>query len=88
MYGIFLYDSLNKEIFILRDRFGIKPLYFSNFNGNIIIASEIKSILEHPEFIFSVNYDCFDEFLKFRFITAPLTLMRLSVKCWFSYWNR
>ena len=43
MYGIFLYDSKNKEIFILRDRFGIKPLYFSNFKGNIIVASEIKS---------------------------------------------
>lgn len=76
MYGIFLYDSLNKEIFILRDRFGIKPLYFSNFKGNIIIASEIKSILEHPEFKFSVNYDCLDEFLKFRYITAPLTLIK------------
>ena len=76
MYGIFLYDSKNKEIFILRDRFGIKPLYFSNFKGNIIVASEIKSILEHPEFKFSVNYDCFDEFLKFRFITAPLTLIK------------
>ena len=50
MYSIFLYDSVSKEIFILRDRFGIKPLYFSNSNGNIIIASEIKSILEHQEF--------------------------------------
>ena len=55
MYSIFLYDSKNKQSFLLRDKFGVKPLYYAILNGIIIIASEIKSILEHPDFKFSIS---------------------------------
>ena len=50
--GIFsfaIWDSYKKELFIARDHFGIKPFYYTYKNNNFIFASEIKSILEHPE---------------------------------------
>lgn len=50
--GIFafaIWDEKGKELFLARDHFGIKPLYYAIRNGNFIFASEIKSILEHPE---------------------------------------
>lgn len=49
--GIFafaIYNDKTNELFIARDQFGIKPLYYSFTENNFIFASEIKSILEHP----------------------------------------
>ncbi len=50
--GIFsfaIWDTKNKSLFMARDHFGVKPLYYSFVNGNLVFASEIKSILEFPE---------------------------------------
>lgn len=50
--GIFafaIWDEMKKQIFIARDHFGIKPLYYTMKNGNLIFASEIKSLMKHPE---------------------------------------
>lgn len=49
--GIFafaIWNSKKEEIFIARDHFGIKPLYYSITNDNFIFSSEVKAILEHP----------------------------------------
>ena len=49
--GIFafaIYNDKTQEVFIARDQFGIKPLYYSTIENNFIFASEIKAILEHP----------------------------------------
>ena len=49
--GIFafaIYNDKTNELFIARDQFGIKPLYYSFTENNFIFASEIKAILEHP----------------------------------------
>ncbi len=50
--GIFafaIWDSGRKELYMARDHFGIKPFYYTFKNNNFIFASEIKSILSHPE---------------------------------------
>lgn len=50
--GIFAFAVWNekeKELFLARDHFGIKPLYYTIRNGNFIFASEIKAILKHPD---------------------------------------
>lgn len=50
--GIFafaIWNERDKELFLARDQFGIKPLYYTIKNGNFIFASEIKSILKHPD---------------------------------------
>jgi asparagine synthase (glutamine-hydrolysing) len=50
--GIFafaIWNSKTKELFLARDHFGIKPLYYSIKNDNFIFASEIKAILKHPD---------------------------------------
>lgn len=49
--GIFafaIWNSKKEEIFIARDHFGIKPLYYSFVNHNLIFASEVKALFEHP----------------------------------------
>lgn len=50
--GIFAFacwDEKKQTLFMARDRFGVKPLFFSVKNDSLIFASEIKSILAHPE---------------------------------------
>lgn len=50
--GIFafaIWNDKEKELFLARDHFGIKPLYFANQNNNFIFGSEIKAILKHNE---------------------------------------
>lgn len=50
--GIFsfaIWNNSTKELFLARDYFGIKPLYYTQINGNFIFSSEIKAILQHPE---------------------------------------
>ena len=48
IFGFAIWNSKSEELFIARDQFGIKPLYYSKFEGNFIFASEIKSILSFP----------------------------------------
>ena len=48
MWALVIYDKLKDEIFISRDRFGKKPLFYYQSNQSFIFASEAKSLLEHP----------------------------------------
>lgn len=69
--GMFAFSIYNKEtgkIFIARDFFGIKPLYYWK-QGNEIKAfgSEIKSILEHPEYKKEVNHEAVFNYLRFQY---------------------
>jgi asparagine synthase (glutamine-hydrolysing) len=49
MWAFVIYDMHDNKLFISRDRFGIKPLYYYKKHNIFIFASEIKAILEHPE---------------------------------------
>lgn len=69
--GMFAFSIYNKEtgkVFIVRDFFGIKPLYYWK-QGNEIKAfgSEIKSILEHPEYKKEVNHEAVFNYLRFQY---------------------
>ncbi|MCB9102551.1 MAG: asparagine synthetase B, partial [Anaerolineales bacterium] len=50
-----LWDEHRQQLFIGRDRFGIKPLYYAEHNRRLIFASEIKAILAQPHFPRRVN---------------------------------
>jgi asparagine synthase (glutamine-hydrolysing) len=47
-YGIAIWDANKERLVLVRDRIGVKPLYFYHKDGRFIFASEIKSILQHP----------------------------------------
>ncbi len=74
MFAVALWDSRNERLVIARDRFGIKPLYYSTTNGKLVFASELKSILRCPGFKGQVSLDAVEAFLAFNSIPAPLTI--------------
>ena len=47
MFSIFIYDKDKKNFFFARDRFGIKQLYFTQFNDQLLFSSEIKPIAKY-----------------------------------------
>ncbi|MGH2646624.1 MAG: asparagine synthetase B family protein, partial [Ginsengibacter sp.] len=49
MFAFIIFDRNNNRIFITRDHFGIKPLYWFHDNNKIVFGSEIKALLAHPE---------------------------------------
>lgn len=49
VFGFAIWNDKERELFLARDRFGIKPLYYTISNGNFIFASEIKVLLEYPD---------------------------------------
>jgi asparagine synthase (glutamine-hydrolysing) len=74
MFAIALWDSKNRQLWMIRDRIGVKPLYYSIHQGRITFASEIKALLEDDEQERSVNEEALYYYLSFNATPAPLTL--------------
>ncbi|HYE66486.1 MAG TPA: asparagine synthase (glutamine-hydrolyzing) [Pyrinomonadaceae bacterium] len=75
-FAIALWDAEREQLALLRDRIGVKPLYFYQGNGRLIFASEIKAILEHPAVTPEVDEESLYDYLTFVTTPAPRTLFR------------
>ena len=49
IYAFAIWDSMRQRVFICRDRFGVKPFFYTLHNDSVIFASELKSLFEYPE---------------------------------------
>ena len=66
MFAIAIYNQRVKKLFLIRDRYGIKPLYVLNNKEYFAFSSEMKSFKELPNFSFDLENQSFSEFLLFR----------------------
>ncbi len=67
MFAFAIWNRKEKELFLARDIFGIKPLYYAYMNETFMFGSEIKSFLDNPNFIKKVNKDALKPFLEFQY---------------------
>ncbi len=74
MFAFAIWDKKNKELFLARDRYGIKPLYYYFKNNVFLFGSEIKSILQHPYVAVKVSIPALNEYFSFQNIFSDLTL--------------
>jgi asparagine synthase (glutamine-hydrolysing) len=74
MFALALWDAKARELWLVRDRIGIKPLYYSSHHGRLIFASEIKALLADQEQRRAVHEEAFYHFLSFLTTPAPQTL--------------
>jgi asparagine synthase (glutamine-hydrolysing) len=75
-YAIALWDADRERLVLVRDRIGVKPLYFYHHDGRFIFASEIKAILQHPAVTADVDEESLYHYLTFLTTPAPHTLFR------------
>lgn len=74
MFAIAVWDSRRKRLLLTRDRFGVKPLFYSvDERGGLIFASEIKAFRAVPGFSWQLDREALSLFLSLRNIPAPKT---------------
>jgi asparagine synthase (glutamine-hydrolysing) len=74
MFAFAVWDARRRKLFIARDRFGEKPLYWGVFDKTFIFASEPKVLLAHPSVHPSLNLDALRQYLSFDYVPAPLSI--------------
>jgi asparagine synthase (glutamine-hydrolysing) len=66
MFAIGAWNTEEKALYLSRDRYGVKPLYYW-FNGKtLVFASEIKAIIKHPDYHIDLNYYALNEYFTFQ----------------------
>ncbi|HEY2720482.1 MAG TPA: asparagine synthase (glutamine-hydrolyzing) [Chitinophagaceae bacterium] len=66
MFAVGAWNTVTKELWLSRDRFGVKPLYYYLKNGTFLFASEIKAFFTQPSFSISLNYFVLNEYFTFQ----------------------
>jgi asparagine synthase (glutamine-hydrolysing) len=76
MFAIAIWDVPKRELFLARDRLGVKPLYYARPSGGFLFGSEIKALLAHPAVSADLDEEAFHHYLTFICTPAPLTMFR------------
>lgn len=76
MFAFVIWDSKKETLFGARDFFGIKPFYYALIDGNLVFASEIKSILEYPGYQRKVNETALENYLTFQYSVLEETFFK------------
>lgn len=74
MFGFGLWDASKQLLWLVRDRIGVKPLFYSHSRSFLIFGSEIKAILFYPGINRSLNYEALAYYLALNYTPAPFTL--------------
>ncbi|MBD1403459.1 asparagine synthase (glutamine-hydrolyzing) [Leclercia adecarboxylata] len=76
MFAFILWDDLDKNLYLVRDRIGEKPLYYGSANDSFIFGSELKALKIHPDFNDDTNWDAVNDYLHNNYINAPKTFYK------------
>jgi len=80
MFAIAIWDIKNRRLTLVRDRLGIKPLYYFHDNEKLLFGSEIKAIIEDESIERKVNTDALDMYLSFMYVPNPLSMFEKIYK--------
>lgn len=77
--GIFafaIWDKQRQEVVIARDRMGIKPLYYTEADHQLLFGSELKVLLAHPAVGREIDLISLNEYLSYEYVPSPRTILR------------
>src|SRR5262245_10479441 len=86
MFAFAIWDRKRRRLFLVRDRLGIKPVYYYAGKDFFVFASEIKSLLEHPRVPREVDRKAVDLYLELRYVPGPLTMFKDIFKLQPGHW--
>jgi asparagine synthase (glutamine-hydrolysing) len=76
MFAFALRDERNDRLLLARDRFGKKPVFYAQYGGKFVFASEMKAILADPAFDRRLDQEALASYFMLSYIPAPLTIFR------------
>ena len=74
MFAIAIYDKIAEELYLFRDRLGIKPIFYYWDNQKLLFASELKAIVSNKEIKTTIRQEAIKEFLYLGYIPTPGTI--------------
>ncbi|RZD41802.1 MAG: asparagine synthase (glutamine-hydrolyzing) [Thaumarchaeota archaeon] len=74
MFAIAIWDEKKNRTILIRDRLGVKPLYYHIQNNKLLFASELKALLEYDEINLTINHNAISDYLTYLNIPAPETV--------------
>jgi asparagine synthase (glutamine-hydrolysing) len=76
MFAIALWDRRERSLTLIRDRLGIKPLYWAKFGKLFLFGSELKALRAHPGWNAEIDRNAVAAFMRYNYIPAPHTIYR------------
>lgn len=76
MFAIALWDRRERVLYLIRDRLGIKPLYWANFDDRVVFGSELKALRADNGWTPALDRDGLAAYLRFAYVPAPHTIYR------------
>ena len=76
MFAFAVWDRSERTLILVRDRLGIKPLYYGWAGSNFVFGSEIKAIKRHPDFYNSIDRNSLAMFFRHNYIPAPYSIYK------------
>ncbi len=76
MFAFALYDSASETLYLVRDRFGKKPLYWGVFDGTMLFGSEVKALMRHSAFKKEVDSESLSAYLAYEYVPTPRSLFK------------
>lgn len=76
MFAIALWDRQTRSLTLVRDRLGIKPVYWGRFGGLFLFGSELKALTAHPGWTPEINRDAVSAFLRHNYVPTPLSIYK------------
>ena len=81
MFAFALWDRNQETLFVVRDRFGVKPLYYAFLDsGEFIFGSELKSLMAHPSLAREIDPLAVEEYFAYGYVPEPRTIFRRVYK--------
>ncbi len=81
MFALALWDRNERRLWLMRDRAGIKPLYWARLpDGTILFGSELRSLRAHPAFVARINPEAVAAYMRSACVPAPLAIYEHTYK--------
>jgi asparagine synthase (glutamine-hydrolysing) len=76
MFAFALFDRETRTLRLVRDRLGVKPLYWAVFDGTLLFGSELRALMAHPAFCKEIDREAIAAVLRYSYVPAPATAFR------------
>lgn len=76
MFSFQIFDKLKNTVYLVRDRFGIKPMYYGFVDNSFIAGSDLHCFTREPRFKKEINIEAVESYFLYRYIPAPLTIWK------------